>query len=403
MALAGSFLAEGAIGTAAGIAGSSLTFAAGITPLGAIAAPVLLFTGISAGMKADENLEKANAMYAEAEAASEKMKVSITLCNAICERADMLNGVLKELMPMFSECTSMLAGILKKKDNTFLKKKMSSKDFTEEEIRLIAVTRALAGAVKAIIDTPILLSNGSVSQESFDICTQTNNRLVDFNNKVEEIRQFDYKVKPVPVKSVREIKDKEEQRQKTKILFKKIMVLLRNVCAIALGMYIATRGCGVLAELISKTNSKIMIWKAVDINKIAIWLVICSMITFFVGKFEKTLVDLMCRVGTSIGLSVLFLQFCWNMERIKHYILIPGVILIIGGAMMSVLSEKCKNFFSNYYVCILLSFFEYPIMFFIYAFFTMWWEFPKTICLVIAFLMLAGTDISIACMSFWDN
>ena len=43
-----------------------------MTPLAAIAAPVVLFTGISSSFKADENLEKAKTMYAEAEAARQK-------------------------------------------------------------------------------------------------------------------------------------------------------------------------------------------------------------------------------------------------------------------------------------------------------------------------------------------
>lgn len=60
LATAGSALLAGEITAAAGIAGSALSFGAAMTPLAAIAAPVLLFTGLSASMKADENLEKAN-------------------------------------------------------------------------------------------------------------------------------------------------------------------------------------------------------------------------------------------------------------------------------------------------------------------------------------------------------
>lgn len=72
LSLAGSALAAGEISAAVGFAGSALSFGAAMTPLAAVAAPVMLFTGISASMKADENLEKANTMYAEAEVAVEK-------------------------------------------------------------------------------------------------------------------------------------------------------------------------------------------------------------------------------------------------------------------------------------------------------------------------------------------
>lgn len=91
LATAGGTLLTGNITAAAGIAGNALSMGAALTPLSAIAAPVVLFTGISASMKADENLEKATAMYAEAEAAAEKMKVSETLCNAISEKSEMFN------------------------------------------------------------------------------------------------------------------------------------------------------------------------------------------------------------------------------------------------------------------------------------------------------------------------
>ena len=64
---AGTFLEIGglsAVGSAAGAVGSALSFGASMTPLSAVVAPVVLFTGLSASLKADENLEKARAMRA---------------------------------------------------------------------------------------------------------------------------------------------------------------------------------------------------------------------------------------------------------------------------------------------------------------------------------------------------
>lgn len=115
LAAAGSVLMLGEVGAAAGIAGSALSVGAAMTPLAAVAAPVILFTGISASLKADENLEKANTMYAEAEAASEKMKISETLCGAISDRSEMFDDLLIDLNKMFSECTGLLAGVVRKK------------------------------------------------------------------------------------------------------------------------------------------------------------------------------------------------------------------------------------------------------------------------------------------------
>ena len=45
---------------------------------------------------------------------------------------------------------------------------------------MIAVARALAGAVKAVIDTPILTTEGSISSESLDVCNNVGKLLPDF-------------------------------------------------------------------------------------------------------------------------------------------------------------------------------------------------------------------------------
>lgn len=115
LSVAGSALAMGEIGLAANLAGSALSFGAAMTPLSAIAAPVMLFTGISASMKADENLEKANVMRAEAEEACEKMAVAETLCKAISDRSNMFDKLLVDLDAMYGTCTVLLDQVTKKK------------------------------------------------------------------------------------------------------------------------------------------------------------------------------------------------------------------------------------------------------------------------------------------------
>ncbi len=178
------------------IAGSALSFGAAMTPLAAAAAPVLFFTALSASMKADENLEKAQTMYAQAEAASEKMKVSETLCAGISERSEMFYDVLHELDGMFLECVMLLHGVVCKKEGRIFKKKLKAEHFTDEEIRLMAVTRALAGAVKAVIDTPILSSDGTLSFESKDVYEQTVCSLPDLSRAAEEVKAADYQARP---------------------------------------------------------------------------------------------------------------------------------------------------------------------------------------------------------------
>lgn len=130
---AGTALAIGEVGMAASLAGSAISLGAAMTPLTAIAAPVVMFTGISASIKADENLEKARAMYSQATAASEEMKISQTLCESISERSYMFDALLIELDKIFSGCTALLDGVTRRKMGIFKNKKVSYNDLTLEE------------------------------------------------------------------------------------------------------------------------------------------------------------------------------------------------------------------------------------------------------------------------------
>jgi len=198
LSLAGTCLSLGSVGAAASIAGTAVSTALSATPLAAVIAPAVFFTGVSASMKADENLEKAEEIYAEAEKASEEMKISETLCTAIGERADMFNELLVKLNDMFSDSTDMLCNVIKEKDNLYGNKEIKIDDLSADEIELIAVTRALAGAVKAVIDTPILTEKGKVSKESLNVYDNTKKSLPQFSETVLEVKRIrgdDIKIK----------------------------------------------------------------------------------------------------------------------------------------------------------------------------------------------------------------
>ena len=93
-------------------AATTLTGALAATPIGALLGPVALFTGAFADMRADENLEKANAMYAQAELAESKMLTQRDLCDAIRERANMLDNLLYELNRLFAATAANLNSML---------------------------------------------------------------------------------------------------------------------------------------------------------------------------------------------------------------------------------------------------------------------------------------------------
>ena len=190
LSLAGTALSLGMVGTAASIAGSTVLASLSATPLAAIVAPALLFTGFSASTKADENLEKAQAMMAEAKKEVEKMKVAETMCEAIGKRAQMYDELLRNLETMFSESVHRLQKLLQKKDKEGYKNNYNSKDFSDKELEVIAVTRALAGAVKSIIDTPILTDDGKITDDSLEVYNNTVEKLPTFTTLIEHSSSF---------------------------------------------------------------------------------------------------------------------------------------------------------------------------------------------------------------------
>lgn len=212
---AGSSLIAGEVALAGTFASSALSFATSMTPLAVVAAPVVLFTGISSALKADENLEKARVVYSKASSKVAEMEVSITLCNAISDKSKMFDDLLNELNKLFSQCTPLLAGLVKKHTGFFKGNTVSVDKLNEGEIKLIAVTRALAGAIKSIIDTPILGENGKLSPNFDSIYNKVENDLIAFKEQVKEVEEYKLDIKPRDLP-----KPKEQKKKESSSLFK---------------------------------------------------------------------------------------------------------------------------------------------------------------------------------------
>ncbi len=388
---AGSLLMAGEVSAAAGIAGSALSFGAAMTPLAAIAAPVILFTGISASMKAEENLEKANTMYAQAEAASEQMKVSELLCDAISERSDMFHDLLVDLNGMFSECSSLMAGLIRKKEGRVFKKKLKNEDFTEEEMKLMAVTGALAKAVKSVIDTPILSKDGNISYESEEVYEQTVDMLPVYSQSFEDVKSIDYHVKPVKVKTVESSSSHADSSSGTSVLNG-----ARKVFAFVFGVILANAVSGNIALLVSNDYNKFLFLNAFTANKIAIWTVICASVMMLIGKFGKSNVGKLCGIGTGIGLPVLYVQYCRTVTSMDHYIIFSIIVLLVCGGIVGVFEGKeekwsCGSYFYN--MGITLG--SCPILFLIYAFFSKLIGISDSFCLIATSVLMFLISLSL--------
>ncbi|MBR2207934.1 MAG: hypothetical protein IJ859_03900 [Synergistaceae bacterium] len=162
---------SGTAGIATGVALTSLAGLGAFTlpGLSIIAGPVVFFTAFSASTKADENLEKAQTMYAEAEAAVSKMKTSETLCNAIKKRSEMFDTLLQDCNEYFAMATAKLEEVISKRAGflgAMSSKPIPAEKFTKEDKDIMAVAFSLAGTVKAVIYTPILSKNGNLEESS---------------------------------------------------------------------------------------------------------------------------------------------------------------------------------------------------------------------------------------------
>lgn len=170
-----------------------------MSPVAIVAAPALLFTGISSAIKAEENLEKARVMYSETEVAVEKMKTSVTMCNAITKRTDMYDNLLFSLNQLFAECARYMDSVTRSKVGFFKVWQIKPEKINEQEMRLFAITRALAGAVKAVIDTPVLSYAGDLDSNSYEKYQEINNQLTNFTTSSKSVQSMDYGVKMLPL------------------------------------------------------------------------------------------------------------------------------------------------------------------------------------------------------------
>jgi len=239
-------------------------------------------------------------MYAEAEAATEKMKVSETLCKAIADRADMFNGLLDELNDMFSGCTAILDGITLKKMGMFKNKAIKVENLSDEELKLIAVTRSLAGAVKAIIDTPILSKDGNLSHKSQKVYEETTKALPEFAEIAKEVESNNYSVNPLSGK-----------------VPSGTASTIRNVFALALGVISAlwftntfwtgALLCTIIVMLIMDTNTDSRIFeKAKNIANCALGIVFAAFLYMYAEYITSLRFFTIGNIVVGVVLLILF-------------------------------------------------------------------------------------------------
>lgn len=153
------------------LAAGGLGMAGGTAVLGGlVAGPALAVLGVVVGAKASANRDKAYSNLAKAREFKEEMDTAASLCMGIRRRANMFNRFLLSLNSVFEPLIYEMSQIIKNRGTDF-------RNYNEEERKVIAEAMAMAGAVKSILDTPILDHDGNLTSESDKIVAMTRKRL----------------------------------------------------------------------------------------------------------------------------------------------------------------------------------------------------------------------------------
>lgn len=142
------------------LAVGGLGMAGGTAVLGGlVAGPALAIMGFIVGGKASANKDQAYFNLAQANEYKEEMQAAITACNGIRRRADMFTRLLLRLGVYFEPLIYQLERIIETRGTDY-------STFSAEEKKVVAAAMATAGAIKAVLDTPILTEDGNLTQDS---------------------------------------------------------------------------------------------------------------------------------------------------------------------------------------------------------------------------------------------
>ncbi|MBO1304541.1 hypothetical protein JZO70_00090 [Enterococcus sp. 669A] len=165
------FFGGGAIASGGlGIAGGSMVLG------GLVAGPALAVLGFALDAKASANLDKAYANLAEAKKIEEELLIVTDLCTGIAQRSKMFYKLLSKLDNLLTPLNSTMSYIVETEGTDFSKYNQTAKE-------KIAMSASVASAIKSILDTPILTSDGELTEESKESAEKVTSFIADVNKQ----------------------------------------------------------------------------------------------------------------------------------------------------------------------------------------------------------------------------
>ena len=160
--LGGGSLAAGGLGVAGGTAVLG----------GLVAGPAIAVLGAFAASKASANKERAFSNLAKAREFEEEMKTVKTLCDGIADRAKLFENLIGKLDKLFFVQYCALKEVVKDFGTDYRK-------YTAKEKRVVATSLSTLATIKAILDTPILTENGTLTKESKMVANNVENFVLE--------------------------------------------------------------------------------------------------------------------------------------------------------------------------------------------------------------------------------
>ena len=145
------------------LAAGGMGIAGGMAVLGGlVTGPALLVMGMIVGAKAGKNLENAKAYAAQTDQYCEEMEAGAEQCIAIRRRTYMLYALLTRLDAYFLPLIRRMEDIIATEGEDY-------SVYSDESKGVIGTVVSTAISIKAVVDTPMLAEDGSLTEESKDL------------------------------------------------------------------------------------------------------------------------------------------------------------------------------------------------------------------------------------------